>query len=63
MACYKVRPLSRIIAHFSEAETFFAKKNAWKSPVKEFGYSKVAGLYQFFPKISIGSKVFSKHLF
>ena len=35
----------------------------WKLPVKEFGYSKAAGLYQFFPKKSAGSQIFLKHLF
>ena len=33
----------------------------WKLPVKEFHYSKVAGLYQFFPEKSTGSQVFLKH--
>ena len=35
----------------------------FKIPVTEFGYSKVAGLYQFFPKKTAGSRVILMHLF
>ena len=34
-----------------------------KLSVKEFGYSKVAGLYQSFPKKLAGSQVFLKHIY
>ena len=37
------------------------KQKARKLHVKEFGYSKVAGLYQFFPKKLAGSQAFLKH--
>ena len=35
--------------------SIYVPENVWKLPVKEFGYSKVAGLYQFFPKKSADS--------